>query len=385
MKSAIGLVLGLIALWVAGCALTQDCHLWVDGRQLGFELSYDWTRAPAGRGYQVWRNRKIGSQLAGQARSEKALRQTIKTRLAQAPESELTELQRQLKPVATHPIVKRALTKGLPEAVAELQKIPFDPDEEASLRVRLWAYGVATDQVEFKQITSGLQGLVGPGGLYFLWSDHLVIFTSENQEVLTRVASTLDLNRPQVAQNSPREVRSQQPSPRGHGDSWLRMLFSPYLFYLFLVAIPAYLGALTGYASSDDPKKGAARGAGNAVFYTLLLCTLVATVGILVWSAGQPSGSGVMTTFVFGIVVFVIGLPAGALLSACMGLMAGVFAYQGARQGPHLAGIAAAIGAPLGIALMGLLLSLASGKSRRDYSGLPPTNLVACSGLSMAR
>jgi hypothetical protein len=194
------------------------------------------------------------------------------------------------------------------------------------------------------------------------------MFTTEDPKILASLAPTLQLD---VAEPDDGTRLPAQKTKQASGNGWLA--FSPNLIYLFLVAIPAYLGALAGYSSGDEPKMGAARGAGKAVFSVLLACTLLGTVAFLIWGAGQPRGSGVMTPFVLGLLVFIIGLPAGALLSACMGLMTALFAYQGARQGPHLAGIAAALGAPLGLVLMGILLWIASGakKKKRNYSVLP--------------
>lgn len=126
--------------------------------------------------------------------------------------------------------------------------------------------------------------------------------------------------------------------------------------YTLFVALPAYFGCVNGYHEAEDnPRSGAFGGAFRATLRSLVIVTVVSAVLLFFGSLGGAPGRFWMT-----VLALVIGLPAGLAGSGLVAFAAGIFAYWGAARGPGWGGVAAVLGAPLGLVAMKILLSLRS-------------------------
>ena len=223
--------------------------------------------------------------------------------------------------------------------------------------------------LQVQELAPGVPSVKTTNGLYFFWSDALVAITASSEprhmkqvcEEFSKIIPRLELDCPPPSSadkqiEGPVPPTGKPPAPtRDRELAWLLSIPSWVLW--MVVGVPAYLGAVGGYGG-DDACRGSAKGAWNAVFWTLCVVVVAAAAMILIWGAEQPAGSGIATPWAVALIGAFLGTIVGITAAAFMGMAAAMAAYQGARRGPHVAGLAAALAAPVGLTILALVLGI---------------------------
>lgn len=250
----------------------------------------------------------------------------------------------------------------------DFHRYPQDAGQPLSLAGRLPA-------ALFSISTGGAFG----HGLYFLKGEELVAveyFTSPKEraggaEVLRQMGSTLEFDVPSPAPDllaeptpEPRPTARQTRSHRVRERGWLERTLVrslPWLVFLAFTALPAYLGASSGYLAAQmaggNHRSAAAQGAGSATFFGFGMGVVAACVLLLAFTFGLPAGSGIMSPFAGGVLISMVLAVLGVIGATAAALAAGLGAYVGAGisrgAAARLAALGAMAGAMLGPLAMG--------------------------------
>lgn len=376
-------------------------------RYMRFEASPDWVLKSSDSTQSQWYNSKLGSLSVTVGRSGGSGHWVLGGLFTAVDDNErearLQNVMGLLQLVKTQPAIARALnelgqiskskdsksTQSLLErAEAELGQVT-ESDREARLVVEAVRSGYFCTPKEMQHLPSGQPLLVTDPRLFAMWNGELVIvnasagnFGSKKlTEELVRIAPTLEFDctppggsERQVEVTGPAPIPADHPrAQRDQGLAWWTK--SLQWFFPLFVALPAYLGALWGYRP-DDPQ-GASRGAFRAVFGMAPLGVVGHVVFFLSWIGSAPSNSGMMSAGAFSMLVGPVALIVGIAGAVFAGTLAAMGAYQGARRGPHTAGLLAALATPLVVVVLLLVLALSRGPMRR-YSMACPAPPWAC-------
>lgn len=177
-------------------------------------------------------------------------------------------------------------------------------------------------------------------------------------KTVTEVADRSMLQGPQPTEPAPvadsEDEEEEEDEPRARS-SWLKTL-APWLFYAvaaMVIGLPAYGGATAGYEQAlyegRDPRVGAAVGAGKSTLVAYLTLLAITIVLVLVGAAVYNNHSGIMSLFMAGLLLSIVGGLVAVIYIMIASALAAVGAFIGAIAGPSRSGW---------LAVLGVLLSL---------------------------
>lgn len=362
------LLLLVASIGLAGCSSKDADYLQVGQQYIRFELPADWTAQHRSRGHslssvQHYQHPKLGS-LAITAQPTTDFRSELSGRVndAAAPRDRLNFGKRIadfaviLEPAKAEPHIAEALTcmARIPKDVSTEQIrqalkdwklaedalcLAADDPSAASLLVQvLTKVKLPLTQVPgpVQEVQVGVKAIAIGNQCFLFGCGNLVCIEASSGGIepaqFESIAKTFQFNAPAPKRSSNR--------------SWGGLSLFHWIMagvYLVCVAFPSYLGAISGYHSSEDPQQGAKSGAFQATFYGTGFTMAAGIISIIALSLGTSKQSAGLMAVVALVMISVVGIVATAIATLTLATLARFGAGLGARNGARSAGIWAVI------------------------------------------